>query len=325
MRKTSIAIILYFVFICISTDETRADDLLSSAQIVFVTTTAARDYLKREDPFLLGLSSFDRSARLKTRRTINNMEFLGFVSEQACDWAAYEKEKISDIMYRINLAFSDYNLLFPEEIVFIKTTGLEEGNAAYCRGNNVIVLPINYVNLSADRLYDTILHELFHIYSRNNSGIQEKLYEIISFKKCNELILPDEIFQWKITNPDSAVNNHFFSSGINGKNYELMPILLASSDYDEQKGGVFFDYMGLYFIAITDNGNNKVPLIENNRYCIFTLNQVPDCIRLVGRNTNYIIHPEEILADNFVFLINKTEDLPDMAILEKMRVLLRTP
>jgi hypothetical protein len=104
-----------------------------------------------------------------------------------------------------------------------------------------------------------------------------------------------------------------------------MPILLASSDYDEQKRGEFFDYMGLYFIAVTGNGNNMVPLIENSRYCIFTLNQVQDYIRLVGRNTNYIIHPEEILADNFVFLINKTEDLPDMVILEKMSIILKTP
>ena len=104
-----------------------------------------------------------------------------------------------------------------------------------------------------------------------------------------------------------------------------MPILLASSEYDERKGGEFFDYLGLYFIAVTDNGNVTVPLIENNRFIIFTVNQVPDYLRLVGRNTDYIIHPEEILASNFLFLINKTGNLPNMEIIEKMMIILKAP
>ena len=63
--------------------------------------------------------------------------------------------------------------------------------------------------------------------------------------------------------------------------------------------------MELYFIAVMENSNFTYPLIENNRFILFNIDQVPDYIRLVGRNTDYIIHPEEILASNFVFLVNK--------------------
>lgn len=42
----------------------------------------------------------------------------------------------------------------------------------------------------------------------------------------------------------------------------------------------------------------------------------------MGRNTGYIIHPEEILADNFKLLATGAENVPSPQILEKMRVIL---
>jgi hypothetical protein len=323
IKKACIIIICFFILGCTTTKKQTAYNLLSDSRVVFASGAIAKNYLKTEDIFLQNLSAFDKSARLNTSREINNSEFIYFISEQVRDWAKDEEEKISNIMRQISAALSGYNMAFPEEIIFVKTTGLEEGNAAYCRGSNIIVLPVDYVNLSADRLYNTILHELFHIYSRNNANIQEALYEILSFKKSGELKLPDEIFRWKITDPDAAVNEYYFLSEISGNEYQLMPVLLSSSNYDERKGGDLFDYLGLYFIAVVDNGYNMVPLVENNRYLMFTLRQVTNYIQLVGSNTDYIIHPEEILATNFVFLINKTGNLPNMEIIEKMEAILK--
>jgi hypothetical protein len=68
-----------------------------------------------------------------------------------------------------------------------------------------------------------------------------------------------------------------------------------------------------------------VPLLINNRYVMFNLNQVPDYLRLVGRNTDYIIHPEEIWASNFVLLINGIKNLPNMEIINKMEEILIAP
>jgi hypothetical protein len=289
MKKINIICVVFIIIGCTTFNKKGTYDLLSNTQIIFASADVAKDYLKIEDVFLLNLSPFDRSARLKTSREIGKTEFLDFISAQTRDWNKNEKEKINDIMYQISFAFSEYNLSFPDEIIFVKTIGLEEGNAAYCRGNNIIVLPIDLINLPTARLFNLIIHELFHIYSRNNLEIQEILYNMLSFKRTNELLLPDELFQKKITNPDAAVNNYYFSSKINGNNYDLMPILLASSNYDEQKGGRFFDYLELYFIAVTYNGHNMVPFIENNRYFLFTLNQIPNYFELIGRNTDYII------------------------------------
>ena len=45
---------------------------------------------------------------------------------------------------------------------------------------------------------------------------------------------------------------------------------------------------------------------------------VPGYAEQIGANTKYIIHPEEILADNFVFLIDGRIDLPTPRIIEQM-------
>ena len=322
MKKAGILLLLLPFFGCTTTDTSIKNDFLSYTQIVFASGIDAEEYLRTEDAFLLNLSPFDRSARLKTSREIDNVGYLDFISGQVRDWTAAEKEKINQTMITISLALLEFNLVFPQEIVFIKTTGIEEGNAAYCRGNNVIVLPQDYVNLPVDRLYNLILHELFHIYSRNNTEIQERLYGLLSYQKCKELQLPNDIFRWKITNPDAAVNNYFFSANINGADYNLMPILLTSSNYEEEKGGDFFDYMELYFIAVTEDENAMVPLKRNDVYVLFTKDHVPDYIEFVSRNTDYIIHPEEILASNFVLMVNK-RNVPDMELIGKIKAVLK--
>jgi hypothetical protein len=42
-------------------------------------------------------------------------------------------------------------------------------------------------------------------------------------------------------------------------------------------------------------------------------------IEQVGKNTGYIIHPEEILADNFMMLVLEIKNLPSPEIIEKLR------
>jgi hypothetical protein len=47
--------------------------------------------------------------------------------------------------------------------------------------------------------------------------------------------------------------------------------------------------------------------------------QVSGFYEQVGRNTEYIIHPEEILADNFAMLVLADQDVPSPEILKKLQ------
>jgi hypothetical protein len=43
----------------------------------------------------------------------------------------------------------------------------------------------------------------------------------------------------------------------------------------------------------------------------------------VGRNTKYTINPEEILADNFAYLLIQKKDLPNPEIIKNIAAILK--
>ena len=92
-------------------------------------------------------------------------------------------------------------------MLFIKTTGNEEGGAAYTRAN-AIVLPEAEMTAPVEKIRKTISHELFHVLSRANPDLREKLYAAIGFVKCDEVAFPLELKSRKLTNPDAPKNDH---------------------------------------------------------------------------------------------------------------------
>jgi hypothetical protein len=53
--------------------------------------------------------------------------------------------------------------------------------------------------------------------------------------------------------------------------------------------------------------------------------RLDDYFTRIGRNTGYIIHPDEILADNFVHLVFGKEGLDAPRIIDQMRSVLAPP
>ena len=51
--------------------------------------------------------------------------------------------------------------------------------------------------------------------------------------------------------------------------------------------------------------------------------QVPSFLEQIGKNTGYIIHPDEILADNFKHLVKEEQKLPTPKIVEQMQSVLK--
>ena len=66
-------------------------------------------------------------------------EFLSFVSNNVLEWNEYDKKKISKDFSGIRDKLWRLALPFPDNVYFIKTTGLEEGGAAYTRANAIIL------------------------------------------------------------------------------------------------------------------------------------------------------------------------------------------
>jgi hypothetical protein len=158
-------------------------------------------------------------------------------------------------------------------------------------------------------------HELFHILSRRNPALREKLYELIGFRKCGEVEFPSDLKSRKITNPDAPRNDHAIQLRVGGEDVRAVPILFSNAaKYDVNRGGEFFNYLQLSFL--------QVPKMSSAQRMLAAPEEVSGFFEQVGRNTKYIIHPEEILAENFALLIIDEHDLPSPEILQKMRLIL---
>jgi hypothetical protein len=284
----------------------------------FATASEAAEILARKDDFIQRLSPFDRSARMKTDKNVSVEEFLAFVKTSASTWTDAEKGKVEAAIGRIGPALEVLSLPLPKTVALLKTTGNEEGHAFYTR-DTAIVFPENQLTAAADAppLEKTIAHELFHILSRENPAMREALYHAIGFTPCAEVQLPTPLQPRKITNPDAPRNDHSIRLQVDGKEVAAVPMLLSATEkYDAQRGGEFFSYMQLQFL-ILENRSGGLGGGE-----VVAPSRVSQFFEQVGRNTDYVIHPEEILAENFALLVLNEQKVASPAILQRMREIL---
>ena len=170
-----------------------------------------------------------------------------------------------------------------------------------------------------------IAHELFHILTRANPELREKLYAAIGFVKCND-VFPVEFKSRKITNPDAPRNDHCIRLRIGLNDQWAVPILYSKTEkYDVEQGGDFFNYLQFQFLLVErdDKSFEAKPIYEDQKPKLIDLNQASGFFEQVGKNTQYIIHPEEILADNFSLLVLQKSKVQTPVILKKIEEILK--
>lgn len=302
---------------------TYADTKLNDQTVVvFATVENGKRILGQKDDFVARMSPFDRAARMKTDKTVSEKEYLSFVNRNILPWDKDEVAKLETTLKGINRKLSEFSLTFPKTIYIIKTTGKEEGGAAYTR-SNAIVLPKSL--LISTGLQKTIAHELFHILSRNAPKLRESLYAVIGFKSCNEIEFPAALKSRKITNPDAPKNDHYIRVTLNDKKVSAVPILFSRTPkYDVQSGGEFFNYLEFKLLIVKrDINEKKYEATYNGSNPVLTnIRNVSGFFEQVGRNTNYIIHPEEILADNFAILVLGKQNVASPQIINNLKIVL---
>ena len=209
------------------------------------------------------------------------------------------------------------------EIQLIQTSGLEESGAAYTR-SNAIILTKSQITMPAPALRKLVLHEMFHVISRSNPKLRDALYSIIGFTASNEIELPLDWKSRRITNPDAPVIQHVLKMRTEqNETVFVAPVLFAKSTYDPQQASSMFAYLEFALMQVQAGDDGQYVAALKDGEPVMLPKTMPDFHRQIGANTKYIIHPEEVLADNFAELILQTPGLSDPWILEKMDAALR--
>lgn len=316
---THFAIALLAVFPAVSAPG--ALELGPGSRVELAAAAEGARLLSSRDAFVEVMSPFDRGARLKTDRDVTEAEYLAFAGRQARDWTSPEKARLEEILGAFRQKTVRFDVPLPPVVVFVKTTGLEEGRAAYCRGATV-VLPEGVVNGDPKQLSETVFHELFHVYRTHNPGRRAALYRVVGFAPTEEIPLPEPLARRKLTNPDAPRIDSVIRVQVDGAPTPVTPVLLGDGDrYDVSRGGEFFQQMKFRLLVLEEKDGRFRPAGDAPR--VLDPSQAPDYLGQTGRNTGYVIHPEEILADNFVQLVNGRTDAPTPRILQEMGALLK--
>ncbi len=299
--------------------------LHQEVRVQFADQRTAARVLAERDTFLNQLSRFDLQSRLKTSGPVQLSDWQDLLAQQALPWQESEQKRVETILAAIRSRLEPLDLPLPETVLLIKSTGRDEGGAAYCRGT-AIVLPQRMIEGPAANLERLLVHELFHVLSNQNPALRRKLYAVIGFLPCDEVPLPETLRERKITNPDGPTLDYYIRLASDQQTTRLgLPLLYARRPYDPEQGGSFFQYMEFRLLEIEQRDGNWQPKLVDGKPNLIDVQQEPSFFDQIGRNTQYIIHPDEILADNFVHLVFHTEDLPSARIIDQMRTILSRP
>jgi hypothetical protein len=271
----------------------------------------ARRVLGDRDDFVKRMSQFDRAARMKTDRAVSENEYLAFAAAAARDWDDAEKQAVNAALQSIEGPLRTLTLPLRGRVQIVKTTGEEEGSAAYTRGRAVI-LPARLI-AKTEGLPKLLAHELFHIAS-SDEQFADTLYATIGFLPCKERPYPPELTARKLTNPDAPRHDHCIAVTLEGMPASVTPILYSrTATYDTTRGGEFFEYLQLGLLVVE-------PPRDPPR--VVGMRDVTGFFEQVGENTQYVIHPEEILADNFSQLVVGETNVKSPEVHQKMRLAL---
>lgn len=275
--------------------------LQDRTELITTPPERAADLMTTIDGFVRGLSEFDLRSKTLSTDDVTVEQYLAYLRERPQEWTYEDVEKLKRVAQSITKKLDDARLYlpFPYTINVVKTDMKEEyGASAYTR-MNYIVMGADMFNLTDKDFEEVFIHELFHVLSRNNPAFQEKVYNSLGFKQSNEVKYPEGYR--RISNPDAPFNNYYINVGTEDGPVDAMLILYSDKDYE---GGSFFRYAKLGLMAVEGDDQNKKPVMKDGKPVVFEISDVTNFFEQVGRNTGYIIHPEELSADHFVMLLN---------------------
>lgn len=199
-------------------------------------------------------------------------EYLKVVSDSALEFSKRRKKTVTKLMPEIQKFWQERGL--PDlHVEFIQTNGLEAFGLPYTRHNAVILpytLKFDPLGVLDNLSSNLIVHEIFHVLSRRYPFIKKELYSVFGFEKVDEV--KKEGF---LTNPDCP--NYDYKIRLETPEKSFDAVLCLRIDNKEMKWKDVYDLTNDTFL----------PVKETN------------LIDFIGKNTTYIIHPEEICAEYF--------------------------
>lgn len=293
--------------------------LNEKTSLSFTSVEEGRKLIGIRDDYINRLGELEIQLRLESKKPVTIPDFLKGMQASVIEWKPEEIKLLREATRTLQEKMKPYHLPFPDEVHLIRVSPAGGLTAPHCRKASIIL---------TDKFFEqpkqaaTILaHELFHVLSSHNSDLRDRLYRIINFVPANEIELPPAIRPMRLTNPDAPINQHVVHLTIDGDKATVVPVLMAKSS--RFRAGGLFANLDFYLMVLEKRKDNFVPKLDNGQPELLAASEAPDFMKKIGRNTLYIIHPEETLADNFWMMLLGSDRIRDPWIINEMKEVLK--
>lgn len=332
-------IILLAVLVITACQAQTPAPLSEGMQVFFLDSLEASRRVSRDaqEGFFERIGRLDMEIQMKMPRmdTLSdeevNTQYLEFIRR---DVSGFSEKELARLQTELGVirewcrAISPH--LWPDTLRLIKTRGSYYGPGAWYTREDYIVIPGNTIHTSdAQSLRGVLLHEVFHVLSRNRPGLREGLYKLIGFYRLeNPPVIPSPLRERLLLNPDGADQTWAIRLQ---DTVEAIPLIFSRFDRYNPQFGSFFSHLEFGLFALDPSGAELYTTPEGNS----TLGKgfEGDYKRQIRDNTGYLIHPDEILADNFSLLVSGSQGQSPVpvdrfsdegrALLESMRTFLQ--
>ena len=267
----------------------------------YASKVEGQELLLSNEEYYNGFSQNDLDFKMQKKGAVME-EYKAFAAEQTEDFTEEEMDAADSIFREMEKTLEENGYTLPplDEIVLIKTTMKEEcGVTAYTHGTQIYMsekLLGRYLSGKGDDATEQLVryvfwHEMFHCLTRCNPDFRAEAYKLIHFTvQEDDYPLPPSVFEYHISNPDVEHHNSYATFRIGGQNIDCFTDFVTTRHF-EQEGDSFFD------CATTA----LIPVDGSDVY--YTPEQAENFDEVFGTNTDYVVDPEECMADNFGYAL----------------------
>jgi hypothetical protein len=267
--------------------------------VIFAGVSEAGAILGLEDEYVRATRPLERMAKLRRTRPVDTAEYRRYLSEQALEWSDAERERLAPLAARTESFLEKVRARMPARVLLIKARDVMDG-APHTR-TNAIVLPQAFLDgASSEQLAYVIAHELSHLLTRYDDQARDRLYKAIGFLRCERVELPAALERLRVTNPDAPADRHAIRVRYKGKKVEAMPVSLLRSDKLNAADGFLANWHAPWLLVERREGACRATGKRVEPH------ELEGLYEQIGRNTDYLVHPEEIVAENFALLALET-------------------
>lgn len=273
----------------------------NAVEFKFADAEKAKEILLAQDDYFNRLSAAEIAIRLGSVTADKTAKDLKAQTEaNITDWAAEDIVQFEAVIEANWASIERIAHLLPDTIYFIRGTNKLEGGMPHTQGNAIIIQD-NIAALSPNLFF----HETFHVLTRHNPEKLAELYGLLGFKAC-DFEEPESLAARHLTNPDEPLVFDYYVTLPDGdEEIFIMPYLYAAYPaFNPEVEGGFPGHFGFGLMQLEVKDGVCAPILnEDGSPVLLSPGETPAFFEAIGRNTGYIIHVEETLADNFVFLL----------------------